>query len=180
MKIPGFALRYLQRRLLPIADAREPDEIIGNRTRSRLRDGHVPVPNSFLHRWFLWDKNKLTNGYLHNFTRDDDDRALHDHPWWNFSILLKGSYIEHTISAGGIHRREVLTEGDIKFRWAWSAHRVECLKEYDSLQPGTSLKPIPCWSLFITGWTSRKWGFHCPTGWKFHRDFSKDNGCGDA
>lgn len=174
MKVPGFVLRSLQRRLLPIAETREPDEIIGNRTRSRLRDGHVPVPNAFLKRWFLWAKNRLANGYLHNFTRDDDDRALHDHPWANFSILLKGSYVEHTIAAGGIHKRELLTAGDVKLRRASDAHRVECIKD-----PATG-EPIPCWSLFITGPVKRKWGFHCPGEWKFHKDFSRDDGCGDA
>lgn len=180
MKVPGFVLRYLQRRLLAIphgadetAVGREPDEVIGNRIRSRLRDGHVPVPNAFLRRWFLWRKNRWTNGYLHNFTRDDDDRALHDHPWWNFSVLLKGSYIEHTIAAGGIHKREILTAGDVKLRRARDAHRVECLKDANG-------DPIPCWSLFITGPVRRRWGFHCPGEWKHHKDFSRDDGCGDA
>ena len=28
--------------------------------------------------------------------RDDEDRALHDHPWHNVSLLLVGQYIEVT------------------------------------------------------------------------------------
>ena len=32
--------------------------------------------------------------YLHLFLRDDDDRALHDHPWDNASFLLTEGYVE--------------------------------------------------------------------------------------
>ena len=46
----------------------------------------------------------MFNLYLHEFSRSDDDRALHDHPWlFNLSVLLSGTYVEHTIDAGGIH-----------------------------------------------------------------------------
>jgi len=96
----------------------------------------------------------LPNAYLHHFLRSDDDRALHDHPWANFSVLLCGSYTEHTIDAGGIHRREVLSQGDWRVRWSGKfAHRIE-------LHEGS------CWTLFVTGPKYRAWGFHCPDeGW---------------
>lgn len=172
MRVPAPILNRLKARLLEIPKQRPPDEVIGPGLRSRLRDGHVPVAKAFLHRWFLKPKNTINNWYLHNFTRDDEDRALHDHPWWNLSILLDGSYIEHSIAKGGVHHREVLTAGDMKLRSPWDAHRVECIK--------VDREPIPCWSLFITGPTQHGWGFHCPGEWKPVRKFADDGGCGKA
>ncbi len=91
----------------------------------------------------------LPNVYLHQFLRSDDDRALHDHPWCNVSILLRGTYTEHTVAAGGINRRDVLAAGDVRVRWSGRlAHRIE-------------LHNGPCWTLFITGPRVREWGFYC-------------------
>jgi hypothetical protein len=98
--------------------------------------------------------------YLHEFRRSDDDRALHDHPWWNCSILLCGEYTEHTIDAGGVNRRVIRRAGDAVFRRASRAHRVE-------------LHDGPCISLFITGPRVREWGFHCPEqGWIHWKRFT--------
>lgn len=121
---------------------RPPDFVIGGQDRP------------YLLRWFVIPRNRCFNVYLHQFRRSDDDRALHDHPWANCSILLRGSYTEHTIAAGGINRREVLGVGAIRARWSGRiAHRVE-------------LHDGPCWTLFITGPRYRQWGFHCPEqGW---------------
>lgn len=96
----------------------------------------------------------LPNAYLHEFLRSDDDRALHDHPWANASILLRGEYVEHTIDAGGINRRAWLSAGNVRLRCSGRlAHRIE-------------LTNGPCWTLFITGPRYRSWGFHCPEqGW---------------
>lgn len=184
MRIPGFLLRWLQKRLIPMTEVWSPDEIIGAGERSRLRDGpHRNVDKDFMHRWFVLGKNRWLNIYVHKFTRDDDDRALHDHPWWNLSLILRGSYIEHTISAGGIHERERLDEGSIKIRPPWAAHRIECLK-WNQWSPPTAANrgtfSLPCYTLFITGPTQRKWGFHCPGEWKWHKDFGREGGCGES
>lgn len=121
---------------------RSPDFVIGGSERP------------YMLRWFVLPRNKAFNIYLHQFRRSDDDRALHDHPWANCSILLRGTYTEHTIAAGGINRRQVLNAGSVRMRWTGRiAHRVE-------------LHDGPCWSLFITGPRYRSWGFHCPEqGW---------------
>jgi hypothetical protein len=146
-------------RLIASITRRPPDFVIGGTGRPYLlrwwltpwsgcyRD--VEQPN-------LWQQivRRLPAIYLHNFLRSDDDRALHDHPWANVSILLRGAYTEHTIAAGGVHRREVLSAGALRVRWTGRiAHRVE-------------LHDGPSWSLFITGPRYRSWGFHCPEqGW---------------
>ena len=133
MKIADWLITRITRR--------PPDFIIGGADRPYLR------------RWFVIQRNRLFNVYLHQFLRSDDDRALHDHPWANCSILLRGSYVEHTIAAGGINRRQAMQAGAVRMRWSGRlAHRVEI--------------DAPCWTLFITGPRYRSWGFHCPDqGW---------------
>lgn len=128
----------------------------------------------YLRRWWLIPRNRWLNVYLHEFLRSDDDRALHDHPWVNVSILLKGSYVEHTIRAGGIGVARRLAAGAIKLRLPSSAHRIE-------IDRGAS------WTLFITGPRVRTWGFHCPRGWVDWKTFTNPadggatvgRGCGD-
>lgn len=128
--------------LLNIAAKRAADLVV-------LKKGDI-----YLCRWYVIPRNKLLNIYLHYFLSSDDDRALHDHPWANASYLLKGSYIEHTIAQGGIHKRTKRKAGDFVLRASGKqAHRIE-------------LHNGPVWTLFITGPTYRVWGFHCPTnGW---------------
>lgn len=109
------------------------------------------VQVAYLLRWFLIPRNRLFNVYAHFFARSDDDRALHDHPWWNMSILLKGSYEEVTFRdpvlrhQGGyyLHQR---VAGDVVTRAARDCHRIQ-------------LREGGCWSLFITGPRIRVWGF---------------------
>lgn len=134
---------------LNVARRREPDFVIG--------DPHDP----YLKRWWLIPRNPLVNVYLHQILRSDEDRALHDHPWAFLSLMLAGSYIEHTIRPGGIHvRREHLT-GSLRLRLASTAHRLEV--------PPTRW----CWTLVITGPRYRRWGFHCPErGWVHWRKFT--------
>lgn len=134
--------------LIHWAMQREPDFVIGGSERP------------YLFRWFVIPRNRLFNVYLHKFLRSDDDRALHDHPWANLSILLRGEYTEHLIDAGGIHRRVKRKAGDWHFRPSGKiAHRVEIDQ--------------PCWSLFLTGPAYREWGFHCPEqGWIHWKRFT--------
>jgi hypothetical protein len=59
---------------------RDPDFVIGRAGRPYLR------------RWWVIPRNRWFNIYLQEILQDDDDRALHDHPWVNCSIILRGSY----------------------------------------------------------------------------------------
>lgn len=123
-----------------VAASRPPDFIIGGKD------------TPYMLRWWIIPRNKWFNIYLHKFLRSDDDRALHDHPWANVSYLLAGTYIEHSILAGGVQRAVRYGKGQFKFRWPRTAHRIEIDQ--------------PTWSLFITGPVVRTWGFHCPKGWR--------------
>lgn len=137
-----------------IAARRPPDFVIGR------------PEDPYMRRWHLIPRNKVFGAYLHHFRHSDDDRALHDHPWWNLSVLLEGEYTEHTIGAGGVHHREVLKAGAWKFRFAKAAHRVE-------------LHNGECWTLFWRGPVIREWGFHCPMGWRHWKQYSKPGSKGE-
>lgn len=129
---------------------RPPDFLIGDQSNPQMK------------RWHIVTKNRAANVYLHHFLLSDEDRALHDHPWSNLSIILIGSYLEHTISAGGIHVRTMRSAGDWKLRLSGKqAHRIELING-------------PCWTLFMTGPKYRDWGFHCPKeGWIPWQRFTK-------
>lgn len=150
-------LRWIAR-----AEQRAPDFIIGGKA------------DPYLERWWVIPRNRVFNIYLHHFLRDDDDRALHDHPWIWCSILLIGGYKEHTIAAGGVHKVRHRFAPSIRFASPWRAHRIELYRPHEFGLPGE--KPISCWTLFITGPVVRKWGFHCPQGWRRWEDFvSRDD-----
>lgn len=134
--------------------------------------------NPYLLRWWVIPRNPVLNIYLHEFLRDDDDRALHDHPWASVSILLRGSYIEHTIAQGGVHSRTRLKAPAIRVRWSGKlAHRIELTRS--ALVMGRHARVLgrkqPCWTLFITGPRYRQWGFHCPHGWVHWKKFTAPN-----
>lgn len=139
----------IRKAILKWAQSHKPDFVIGGQQ------------DPYLLRWFLIPRNPVFNVYVHLFLRSDEDRALHDHPWANCSILLDGSYTEHEILQGGVHQKTVKTAGQWRFRRSGRmAHRIE-------------LHNGPCWTLFITGPRYRNWGFHCPdAGWVRWEDFT--------
>lgn len=192
MRLHRLIIRWLWRKVAHHT-MRLPDEIIGHNARWRsVRADGPPVSRPFLLRWYVLPKNRFLNIYLHQFIRDDEDRALHDHPWFNLSVLLAGQYIEHTIEGGGVHVRKVYTAGALKVRTPWSAHRVELTKDWPMRRPYDgpySVAPnlpgwvqysakSPSWSLFVTGPKQHSWGFHCPeTGWRSSHLFHDKGGC---
>lgn len=132
----------------------------------------------YLLRWFLIPRNPYLNVYLHKFLRSDDDRALHDHPWWFLSLLLKGGYIEHRDDGSVVRRKR----GSVAVRRANMLHRVELVHGYKSVWDaanGVQPSELPAWTLFFTGPKVREWGFKCPKGWLHWKEFDKRNGCGE-
>lgn len=123
--------------------SREPDFIIGD------------PANPYIRRWWIVPRNMFSNLYLHETLRSDDDRAMHDHPFANTSVLIEGSYIEHTPE--GVFTRH---PGEIVSRPAHAMHRLEIP------EGGRAV------SLFFTGPKVREWGFDCPQGWRHWRDFT--------
>lgn len=168
-----------------VAERRTPDVVIGQFDREGTE-------RPYMRRWHVIPRNRWFNVYLHHFLRSDDDRALHDHPWWNLSWLLHGAYAEVVFRdpelgpEGGtrlIERRE----GAFAARPARHAHRIllhplpqrmsanPVLAALERLPPPAP--PEPVWTLFITGPRIRRWGFWCPRrspagGWRHWKDFT--------
>lgn len=151
------------KRLLKIF-RRPPDFIIGG------------PDNPYMLRWWVIPRNPFFNIYLHKFLRDDDDRALHDHPWASCSIILKGGYLEHLPGDEVKYRRR----GNVVCRRARQAHRIRLRRAYWLLQPNPCETIIPAWSLFITGPRVREWGFHCPQGWRHWKEFTNPHDSGQV
>ena len=140
---------WLADRLLALAERKAP-----NRVTAAKPDGSPAML-----RWELIRLNKWFNIYIHKFLASDRDRALHDHPWWGFSLILRGQYVD--VSRKG---RRLLQAGDWMLRPASRPHRIELVNGE------------PCWTLFIVGPRVREWGFYCPGGWVGWREFNK-TGC---
>lgn len=117
---------------------RKPDLIIG------------PPDKPYLNRW---DLLKIFGWQiaLHQMLTDDDSRALHDHPSFNISIILRGGYVEYTEKhPEGLWR----WPGEVIFRRASTLHRLELMR------PNR-----PSWSIWIRGPKQREWGFQCADRW---------------
>lgn len=125
---------------------------------TRDRKPNIDIGPGYLLRWHVIPENRWFNIYLHQFRRSDDDRALHDHPWWNIGLLLIGVYIEHT-PKGRFMRRA----GNIVCRKGTSKHRIEL----PIINGGLTY----AWSLFITGPHYREWGFWCNKRFVHNEEF---------
>ncbi len=117
--------------------------------------------SEYLVRRYLLPRNKLLNIYLHRFLGSDDDRALHDHPWFSISCVLKGRLIEHR--PDGTSR--AIRRGKLTIRHPKYQHRIE-------LPEGETAT-----TLFITGPVVRTWGFVCPKGWIAWNEYGSKGGC---
>jgi hypothetical protein len=104
----------------------------------------------YLRRWFVTPRGDGPACYLHQFLRDDDDRALHDHPWASCGIILAGGYVEQ-LPTGTVERQV----GDVIVREPEHRHRVILHRDAEG-------HPIPAWTLFLVGPRAREWGFWCP------------------
>lgn len=176
MRIPDPLRKWLLARLRAwFIDRRPPDFIIGGQTNE-----------AYMNRWYVIPRNRFLNIYLHEFHRSDDDRALHDHPWGNVSILLEGSYMEFVPESLETWRNSeakvkfgkdlqhnqfyfIREAGGVYARGPRSLHRIEMYQHELDSEGKARVKPVV--SLFITGPKVREWGFACPQGWRHWKDF---------
>lgn len=104
---------------------------------------------------------------IHEILRSDEDRHLHDHPWRNISIVLRGGYTEVTpTDQAQPAERDWWSlnvkwrgPGSIVFRKATDRHRLV-------LTEGKT-----CWTIFIMLGNKRQWGFHTQRGWIHWKDY---------
>lgn len=153
LRVPQFVVRWLLRWAYGVADSRDPDLVIG------------PRKNPYLLRWYVTPRSAWAGICLHIFKRDDDDRALHDHPYPSLSIALKGRIREVYAQRGfdprdkRQHSVRMIGPGEIRLRRADFAHRIE-------LVDGLAM------TIFITFAKSREWGFWCLQGWRHNKEFT--------
>ena len=125
----------------------------------------------YLRRWHVIPRNKRFNVYLHHTLKSDDERALHDHPWWSVSFLLRGPLSE-------VYKKRACFTGNVRRRnipWLWPVLRHPTDAHSLVLPKGET-----AWTVFITWRRQRRWGFWCPAGWKYHHDYDRDGGCGEG
>jgi hypothetical protein len=132
-----------------------------------LRCLHVPRPcdvvigdeqNPYMLRWHVIPRNRVFNIYLHRFCRSDED-VLHDHPWWNMSVIVWGSYTEQLRNRRRITRWPFIPV----IRHPMTAHRIILRNDNNG--------PRPVWSLFVTGPKVRTWGFWCGERWVEYKEY---------
>lgn len=117
--------------------------------------------NPYMKRWYVIPRNLVFNIYFHQILKDDNDEALHDHPWlFNISWILKGSYWEVLFKVKPKRSKPLpniyavyCPTGFVGFRWARKQHRLMLTIHNGVL--------VPCYSLFITGPKLWTWGFYC-------------------
>lgn len=121
--------------------------------RESLGDPKCP----YLTRWVL--QTPLGSLRLHHWHagRGDDPRAMHDHSWWFWTLVLWGEYTD--MSPGFDPEditppdyREALQAGSLRFRSALWKHTVEA-------------GPKGAWTLLLTGPHCRLWGFYENGSW---------------
>ncbi|MGH8908297.1 MAG: hypothetical protein ACRD0K_17760 [Egibacteraceae bacterium] len=129
----------------------------------RLASRHDNV-RGYINRWILVDLSWLTVR-LHEFTGPDPDLFLHDHPWFNVSLILKGGYVE-ALPASPIPAWQLTPDrgfveavnlfprkpGSVIVRRVLSRHKV------------WSLLDGSCWTLYISFRRTNAWGFYKPGG----------------
>lgn len=160
-------------------------------------DGESTV---YLRRWYLWRLESGRSIRLHHILFPDQDPDPHDHPWWFFSIVLWGGYVERWLrrghgmtlrigdedvnvwdlaDRGGIQitdpmfQREVdnaFRHGHFRRIRRLSFHRATDVHQITSLS-----RRRGAWTLFITGPEVQKWGFQTPTGHVRWEDYDPDN-----
>jgi len=157
----------------------------------------------YLIRWSFFD----LWGYslkLHIILRSDDDRALHDHPWSFWTLMLSGGYFEHTRKKARITNGQFLVEetertwikpGSLRFCRSPHPHRLELAGEPPIARPvdpelqhtviegfySPNVKPMfrPAITLVFMLPKKREWGFYTSKGWikwsEFLRDYTRQD-----
>lgn len=157
-RLPAWAVRKLLRAHEAVTYSRKQD----------VRIPGDPSVQAYMRRWWRIPRNAFFNIYYHIVERSDEDRALHDHPWWNFSIVLEGGYYEHLILPGGVHQKTWYGPGAVRFRPSGNfAHRLELDRQLvvEGQWGPSDIHEVPVKTIFITGPVLRRWGFHHTKRW---------------
>ena len=115
-----------------------------------------PPDCHYLTRWVF--ETRWFSIRLHHWLSSDDSRYFHDHPWWFWSWVIKGSYIDKTENYSELRKR-------------WSLKRYEATHRHTVVIP-----PEGCWTILLTGPKTRVWGFWVKGKFKKVRRYFWDYG----
>lgn len=123
------------------------------------------VLGGYMERWRLGAYGDAPNAYIHRFRGDDDDRALHDHPYDNVSVILAGSYNEHFhVDPFTVFENRYLTYRYLT--WSVRRHPGQVINRKATDYHRLTMVTEEVISLFIPGPRVRRWGFLLPDrGW---------------
>ena len=110
-------------------------------------------------RWIFGHKTSKWALMLHQMHTPDPDTCHHDHPWWFWTLILKGGYFEHVTDVDGNVHWVSNRPGRLRYRPALHTHRI------------AGLGAKECWTLVLRGPYERSWGFHKETGWMHWQAF---------
>lgn len=142
----------------------------------------------YLHRWML----KLPFGYtlrLHHWFRSDDKRAMHNHPWDFWTLVLKGGYEDWTEGricpvCNGVGKRYTRPVDYVDFVVCGACEGRGFSIDKQRMSPGSfSFRPANhkhtvavdeggAWTLLLMRKPKQPWGFFVrkPSGkWKFKK-----------
>lgn len=104
-------------------------------------------------RWEIL-KTRWFSIYIHGIYAADQDKHLHNHPWDYKSIVLKGSYIEETLTGNNVMRPLKMVTRDGK-----DYHKIK------------ELKSKSVYTLFIVSPVKRIWGYLVDGSWMNHEEY---------
>jgi hypothetical protein len=84
---------------------------------------------------------------IHKWLASDDNRALHDHPWDYYTMVLKGNYYDIGETPYDSYSLWSGFPWKLHFRKAERRHWVKLGDE------------VPTWTILFTGPEKREWGF---------------------
>lgn len=115
----------------------------------RRADRETGKVHDYLKRFYIF-RSRRFSVFIHQFWASDPDH-VHDHPWSNYTWILKGGYWEFEAD-GTSEWREA---GFRRFRMAEQFHRLAIGKHAAG----------EAWTVFLHFKRRREWGFFTPEGW---------------
>lgn len=138
----------------------------------------------YLVRWNLFSCRYFSIK-IHKILLDDYD-CLHDHPWWFYTFILKGGYIEHTPkeqytdredknetfyeSSTGINRKRLIKPFTLHYRPSYWKHKLEVRRDENG-------DKIPCYTLVFAGKRIQEWGFWNKLGFVHWTEYNSGDRC---
>lgn len=136
---------------------------------------------------------------VHHIKRSDRDRVLHDHPWKNVSVVMRGGYWEvvegtmqravearfqgHPPALQALYERiqaedgrALRRAGRLALREAgvhWRGRGAVVVREASLRHRLIVPRGRDAWSLFVMGPKTQEWGFYTPDGWVHNETYTR-------